>query len=316
MGENIAIVSFLDSFEFPLREATRKQVWWHACAMSANNSKVTVYIVGPKGKSLIKDGINIKFIKLSEIIHIKADKLYCITGSVLLSFPIFLFKRVARNKSFITLTDGDMFGKTKRRLRKFTAKILPLMFGTVQVFSEYQKNRLRLSKISVIRPYLPDIKPMGKKSLNPSILYMGHITAIKGFDFIIPAIKRLLNEDNKISFTIANNMIHVEEKYLKAIDDLKKLYPNQIINKGIIDPIEELSKHWVYIYPFTTAYGTMSFPLSLYESLKCGTPFVACNVSANAEFFDNKYLIEPNEDDLYNRIKCFINERKIKEGLS
>ena len=141
---------------------------------------------------------------------------------------------------------------------------------------------------------------------------MGHISAIKGFDIIIPAIDRLLEEDKNITFTIANNMIHIEDKYQKAVKELKEKHPNQIVIKGIVNPIEELSKHWVYIYPFIKAYGTMSFPLSLYESLKCGTPFIACNVSANAEFFDTKYLIEPSAEQLYNRIKYFINERDNK----
>lgn len=320
MKENIAIVSFLDSFDFPLREATRKQVWWHAQAMKANNSNVTIYIVGSKAENKMVDGIRIEFINLLNIILIKADRLYCITGSVQLSFPIFIFKKILRSKCVMTLTDGDMFGLTNTNLRRFIARLLPFMFGTIQVFSNYQRKRLGLSDVKLVAPYLPDIKPvvsvMGEKTLTPSVLYMGHISTIKGFDFIIPAITRLLNEDKRITFTIANNMIHVEDKYLKAIDKLKVLYPEQIIIKGIVNPIEELSKHWVYIYPFTTAYGTMSYPLSLYESLKCGTPFVACNVSANSEFFDSKYLIEPNEDDLYNRIKNFINERKDKEGLS
>jgi len=55
----------------------------------------------------------------------------------------------------------------------------------------------------------------------------------------------------------------------------------------------------------------MAFPLSLYEAQQCGTPFVACDVSANAEFFDKKYLIETgNERQLCLKIKEFINERE------
>ena len=84
--------------------------------------------------------------------------------------------------------------------------------------------------------------------------------------------------------------------------------PNDIIIKGLIDPEIELSKAWIYIYPFTKPGGTMSYALSLYESIECGTPFIACNVGANAEFFGNKNLISPDSvDEMVSKVKEIIN---------
>ncbi len=313
MKQKIAILSFLETFEFPLREATRKQIWWKAQSLKSEEVEVCVYIVNGQNYQKYEEGINVRFIPFFQISHIKADYLYCITGSVTLLLPIFFVNKVKREHRILTLTDGDMFGLSKRILRKLVVKFLPYLFGEIQVFSKYQKNRLGLSNSRVVNPYLPNIQgsiiPVNKTK-NPSILYMGHISEIKGFDLIIPAITKILEEDNTITFTIANNMIYVEEKYLIAVDKLKQRFPNQIVIKGVVNPIEELKKHWVYIYPFVKAYGTMSFPLSLYESLQCGTPFVACDISANAEFFDKKYLISPNKIELYKKIKHLINEKK------
>ena len=145
---------------------------------------------------------------------------------------------------------------------------------------------------------------------------MGHISKSKGFDAIIPAMRRLLSENPDVRFVVANNMIQGDGEYLDMVKALVNDFPEQVITKGVVNPLEELKKAWVYIYPFNTPMGTMAFALSLYEAEQCGTPFVACNVGGNAEFFDAKYLIEPgNENQLYDKIVFFINERKNTTNL-
>lgn len=315
-GGQFAIVTFLDSFDFPLREATRKEVWWEAQLRRNEGYQVTIYIVGSAIKPrFIKDSVKCCFIKKKSIVSIKADYIHCLTGSVSIWLP--LFRLVRGGKKILTLTDGWMFGNKLGGVRQFIAKHLFHFFDEVRTFSNYQKELLKDQRIIVINPHLPQLRiPAIPKDKNPVVLYMGHLSKTKGFDAIIPAICRLMTEDQSIRFVVANNMIQGEEFYIDAIKQLNEAFPGQVIIKGVVDPLVELKKAWVYIYPFNTPMGTMAFPLSLYESEQCGTPFVACNVSANAEFFDEQFLIEPdNANQLYERIKHFINERKNSSNI-
>ena len=86
--------------------------------------------------------------------------------------------------------------------------------------------------------------------------------------------------------------------------------------KGIVDPIEELTKAWIYLYPFKKPLGTMAYALSLYEAECCGIDYIACDVGANKEFFNRKNLIEVgNSDQMSSRIIQILNERKTKINI-
>lgn len=304
------IVSFLDSYEFPLREATRKQVWWDAEENKKKGRDVTVIIVDHHAPLKTIDEIDILYLTPGEFCKkkIAAQEIHYLTGCIVPN--LFTIVTTKSSRKYLTLVDGFMFGSSKYWMRKFISKFMPLLFEEIRVYSQHQKKLLGYGNL--VKPYLPKLKvPDLPKNKKPTVLYMGHVSKSKGFDIIIPAIQRFLEQDRLNQFVLANNMIEVSPVYMEKIDELIKKYPDQIIMKGVIDPAEELRKAWVYIYPFIEARGTMAFPLSLYESLQCGTPFVACDISANAEFFDKKYLIEPgNANQLYEKINYFINERK------
>lgn len=309
---NYYIVSFLDSFDFPLREATRKEVWWEAEKRKEEGYDVSVYVVGAIGQPQVVDNIGIKlyFIGNRQITSLKADVIHCLTGSISIWLP--LFKKIKASRKILTLTDGWMLSSSRIWLRRIIAKRLFSYFDTVSVYSEYQKRILNDKRVTITKPHLPHLSiPNVKKSKTPTVLYMGHISKSKGFDIIVPAMRNVLSENSQVQFVVANNMIQGDGVYLQMVKALAADYPEQVVIKGVVNPLEELKKAWVYIYPFNTPMGTMAFPLSLYEAQQCGTPFVACDVSANAEFFDKKYLIETgNERQLCLKIKEFINERE------
>lgn len=315
--KNYQIVSFLDSFDFPLREATRKEVWWEAEERREEGYDVTIVVVGATRQPAVveKDGIKLTFIGNKQIVSLKADVIHCLTGSVSIWLP--LFKKVKAPCKILTLTDGWMLSNSRIWLRKIVAKRLFRYFDIVSVYSEFQKRILNDNRVTVIEPHLPHLSiPSVKRTKSPTVLYMGHISKSKGFDIIVPAMRNILSENAQIQFVVANNMIQGDAEYLQMVKTLSVHYPNQVVIKGVVDPLEELKKAWVYIYPFNTPMGTMAFPLSLYEAQQCGTPFVACDVSANAEFFDKKYLIETgNERQLYIKIKEFIHERENKGNI-
>ena len=309
------LVSFLDSFDFPLREATRKQIWWEALEHQKEGRKVTIIIVDHHAERSANEGIDIMFLSLKEFCkqRFSARQVHYLTGSIVPNLLSII--TIKSQQKRLTLVDGYMYGTDKYLMRKLISKFIPFLFDEVNVFSQHQQRLLGYG--SIIQPHLPKLTvPDLPKSKNPTVFYMGHISKNKGFDAIIPAIQKFLKIDSNHEFVLANNMIEVSSEYMGKINVLLQEFPTQITIKGVINPAEELKKAWVYIYPFIEPRGTMAFPLSLYESLQCGTPFVACDISANAEFFDKKYLIEPgNAEQLYEKIIYFVNERKNKENI-
>ena len=140
---------------------------------------------------------------------------------------------------------------------------------------------------------------------------MGHLSFFKGVDTILESFKQIIPQYPSLKLIIANNSLRGDQVLIDEISSLKENYPENIILKGIIDPIKELTEAWVYLYPFKQASGTMAFALSLYEAECCNTPFIACDVGANSEFFKNEYLIDVNDiEEMTKKIKNFINERK------
>ena len=297
------ICTFVDTFEFPLREALRKQVWWKA-QEKKKNFEVEIVVFHSCKKSIVYEGIKIHFVDKNRVssYQIKADFIdYIISIVELRSIMAFL----SNGEKTLTICDGYPLGENKTFLRKIVLKFLPYIFKDIYVFSDYQKSLLGISTIMKTSPLLPNIKKKKvKKYKNPTLLYMGHLSYFKGVDTLLASYKLLKEEIDNLDLIIANNMVRGDNKLLQEVEKLKQQYPNNIILKGVIDPIEELSKAWIYIYPFTKPGGTMSYALSLYESQQCGTPFIACNVGANEEFFGKDNLIQPNSvSEMINKIK-------------
>ena len=53
-----------------------------------------------------------------------------------------------------------------------------------------------------------------------------------------------------------------------------------------------MRKATIYIYCFKQHNGTFAFPMSLFESLSVGTPFIGPNLSGVREFFSNEFLCD------------------------
>ena len=311
------IVSVLESFEFPLREATRKQIWWTAKEKLIEQYDVEILIFSNFNKTVVFENIQIKFVKRRFLsLYFKADTIHFITGSISVSLLIPTFWL---GKKKLTLTDGDMFGYNRIRIRKLILPIISLIYNKIIVYSKYQKGRLKLSKkIFIEKPILPLIivDPKFERTSKPSLLFMGHLSYFKGVDTIILAFKKLIIEIPDLTWVIANNGIRGDKKLIDEVLRLKKLYPDNIVIKGIVNPIEELSQAWIYLYPFKKAVGTMAFALSLYEAERCNTPYVACDVGANSEFFNPDYLIDVNDSEaMTKKIKYFIDERKVSRNI-
>ena len=189
----------------------------------------------------------------------------------------------------LKLTDGDMFGTSFVFIRRLISKPIPFIYKKIIVFSSYQRKikhkdviieKLILLKITVNKKH--------KRYLLPTLLYMGHLSYFKGVDTILESFKYLVNIILNITLIIADNSIQQDLKLANEVRTLKNKYSKNIILKGIVDPIEELTKAWIYLYPFKKPLGTMAYALSLYEAECCGIDYIACDVGANKEFFNRK----------------------------
>lgn len=310
------IYSYLENFEFPLREATRKQIWWTALDRKERGYNVEIVLFTSIDKIEYIEGIKIEQKKsLFSSINFKKEIIHWIVGSVTfhLLYPIFINKR-----AILTLTDGDMFGYNKKLLRRIIAKFLPIFYDEINVFTEFQKKRLKLNKVNIVYPVIREIKkPEGVlRTQSPSLLYMGHLSRFKGFEYMIVLFRALIKLHPDLLWIIANSSIRGDSDIENEILLLKVQYPNNIILKGIVDPLFELSQAWVYLYLFKEPIGTMAFALSLYEAEVCDTPYVAFDIGGNSEFFKKEFLIKPySVEDLINKVSKIINERKNRTDL-
>ena len=272
---------------------------------------MSIILLSNFNKKYVVDNIQIEFVnRWFYNPFITADKIHFITGSISIWVLMAIF---FKGEKKVTLTDGDMFGEKFIFLRRLISFFFPLVYNSIIVFSHYQSKRLNVRNVIVERPLLPKIKVDSNisRSKSPTLLYMGHLSYFKGVDTILESFKILVKQIPEIILIIANNSIAGDYTLIEEVNNLKKKYPQNILTKGVVNPIEELSKAWVYLYPFKKPLGTMAFALSLYEAESCGVPYIACDVGANKEFFNKDYLIEKNDSSaMTKKIIQFINERK------
>ena len=310
------IVSRLESFDFPLFEATRKQVWWNAKKKRSEGFTVTIILLSDFNKSFVNEDIHIEFVnRWFWRPYITAEQIHFITGSVSIWLLMGMF---FNGEKRITLTDGDMLGEKNIMLRRVMVKFLPKIYKEIIVYSNYQRNRLNIDRVVIKPPLLPiiSIDSKIKKAVVPTLLYMGHLSYFKGVDTIINSFKEIINEFPNLILIIANNSVRGDEDLINEVTKLKQTYPNNLIIKGVVDPIKELSEAWVYLYPYKKAMGTMAFALSLYEAEICKIPYIACDVGANKEFFNSDNLISVNDSfAMSKKIRQFIYDRENKKNL-
>lgn len=294
-SKSYTIVCFIKELSFPLREAIRKQIWWLAEQKKNEGYRVTIKIFSDRQDSFENSGIKVEYFSRNSVADyvISAEVVHYITSVVELRL---IFSMLSKGKKFLTLGDGEPLAKNKVFLRRILIKLLEKTFSKIFVYSKYQKEKLRIENVELTSPILPKIDgPSRRKHQFPTMLYMGHLSHFKGVRDIFYTFSTLISEIPNLRLVIADNMVHSDKVLTKELYYLRNSYPNNVIIKGIIDPIDELSEAWVYIYPFIEAGGTLSYALSLYESLRCGTPFIACDVGANSEFFPKEYLIMPSD---------------------
>ena len=132
--KSFVIVSRLESFEFPLREATRKQIWWNAKKRQKEGYLVSIILLSDFNKKYLMDDIQIEFVnRWFWKPFLMANKIHFITGSVSIWILLGIF---FKGEKKVTLTDGDMFGEKFIFIRRLISIFFPLIYKQIIVFSE------------------------------------------------------------------------------------------------------------------------------------------------------------------------------------
>nr|MDA3781536.1 hypothetical protein [Bacteroidales bacterium] len=197
------IITVLKNFEFPLREAVRKQIWWEAKAKFREGYNVKIMVIGTNTDVVTKEGITINFITFRKFIFSKfvADYISVVNGSITYKILPVLF---SKGTKIITLTDGYVLGNNKKFVSKLILFFYRLFFKRICVYSQYQEDIIKGQKVEVVKPYLPDIEINKeiKRSAIPRLLYMGHLSFFKGVDNILDAFEMLINTGIKFELVI------------------------------------------------------------------------------------------------------------------
>jgi len=72
-------------------------------------------------------------------------------------------------------------------------------------------------------------------------------------------------------------------------------FPTRVHLKGKVDPYAELGQAHLLLHPLQQQAGTFAFPMTLYEALICGTPFLSSDLDGLNEFFDPAFLCPPGD---------------------
>ncbi|GEM_PF-5330056 len=293
------ITYYIHDLEFPIVEGVRKEAWWMAQEMKKRGHQVEIVSTSSKRKETIeKDGIKIKYANLLDISSCQTDILHYISHPTPLIVPLLL--RAKAKTQVMTMFDGGLNGFWKRSWDVLVSNLVMQKVSKVTLQTQYQfnllqKTRLRKLSCQIIPPLIPQLTVSAKKTKEPTLLFMSHLSKEKGIGDVLKAFEIVRGQKPNTKLIICDSGLKKKNNYYQEI---KKLNREDIVIKGKVDPKEELSKAWIYLYPIHKAQETFSIPLSLIEAMQVKTSYISSNVGGLGEYFPSEYLIPPKRSDL------------------
>lgn len=303
------IVYYVHDLRFPPREGVRKQAWWLAKAMKSKGHDVAIVSTSRQwGKDRV-DGIPITYGGVFSLPRVTADVIHYLSHPSPIMTPLLL--RARARKQVMTMFDGYLNGFWKRPWGRAISRLVNRKISVITVQTEYQRGLLCRTPVSApvmkVPPLSPQVKRTARRSTKPRLLFMSHLHPNKGIDEVIAAYKEIRNK-REVELVIADSGV---TGHLKKVDLIKREFP-EITFKGIVNPADELSKAWVYVYPVRHPQETFSVPLSLIEAIQIGTPWIASRVGGVAEYFDEGSLVEPgNTMQLAEKVMGYMRKKAV-----
>ena len=166
------------------------------------------------------------------------------------------------------------------------------------------------SQEEILKQVLPDVRthmltpitedfPLRRKPTeHPSLLYIGSFDKKHGANLLLETARWLQEEKPEVSIVMA---IRYHSMLDQARSQINKMKLTNIRLLGEVDVWEELSKAWVFLYPFQ---GTAlpSLPLSVIEALKSGTPIVAAKKGGIPEILSPESLFDGTLEDFIEKV--------------
>lgn len=302
----ILVASAQEDFDLPLAEAARKQVLAEAERYTCEGHDTEILIVtggrrGFEGDHSLPVNVVPRYALPFMSRHLRQFQRLHFFGSTGLICWL-LGRMMPRAERLLTLTDGGVFsvGRFDRWRRRLSGGVAG-RYNRIYAYTEYQRECLlsrcpeSKTKLTLTRPILephPNYRSIARTD-HPSLLYMGHLSLFKGVDIVVNVFRELAQTCPDLTLTVAANGLGYGSDASHLIRELQSEYGNRVILKGKVSPLEEMSRCHVYLYPVRGHRGTFAFPLSLYESLQCGTPFLSSALPGFAEYFDADMLCEP-----------------------
>lgn len=307
----ILLASAQEDFEFPLAEAARKQLFETAQRRRSDGHEVRILVATPNlNKQFVQDGIPIKLTTKWNLIRLgpwcrRSDSVHYFGTIGLIALIISMLMR-SRNRIF-TATDGSVFSTGGRAgLRRWLGHWFHECYQQFQIYTDHQRELLVTlspqygAKLKKVRPILlePPATPP-QKTEHPTILYMGHLSRFKGVDIVMEVFRTLAPEMPDLKLVLASNGLTYDDNLDLDVRRLVDEYPSRVTLKGKVDIVTEIGRSHLLIYPIRSHSGTFAVPLSLYECLCCGTPFLSSRLSGVAEYFDDYFLCPPGDTDQF-----------------
>lgn len=288
------ITYYVHDLSFPLVEGVRKQAWMLACAMRQQGHQVTILSTSDKARTIIKEGIKIQYGNPFQISNCNTDILHYINHPSPLIVPLLV--RAKAKKQIMTMYDGALNGFWKRWWDFIISSLVKTKIDTITLQTTFQRNilqetRLKKMPLLVILPLISSFKRTVKRDKNPTLLFMSHLSKYKGIEETLLAFSTARREVANLRLVICDSKLQ-KSSYHRLITHLNR---GDIIIKEKINPEEELSKAWVYLYPVRNVQETFSVPLSLIEAAQVGTPYISTKVGAISEYFPDEYLVAPRD---------------------
>lgn len=308
------ITYYVHDLHFPLREGIRKQAWWLAQAMQREGYSVEILSTSSKIKvgTILHEGITITYIKPWRLKKINADLVHYLIHPTPMMVPFLLFAKA--RAQYLTIHDGELNHFWKRIWWPLLSSIINAKIRNITVQTEHQLSLLHKTSLKVPATKVdPLLSPQHllrkcKKNKIPTLLFMSHLHNSKGIKEVLKAFS-LVREKIPIQLVIADSGITKNEEIYLLI---QKINRGDIVIKNIVNPEEELSNAWIYLYPVNTARETFSIPLSLIEAIQIGTPYISTTVGGIPEFFDSRTLVAPyNHQQLAEKILELIEKPKV-----
>lgn len=301
------MASAQEDFDLPLAEAARKQVLAEAERYVSEGHQAEILIVTHSRRGFRGEcAVPVRVVPRHSLPLLGAylqrfDRLHFFGTTGLICW--ILGRMMPLAERIVTLTDGGVFsvGRFDTWRTRLAGRIAS-DYNRLYTYTEYQQKCLlsrcpeSRGKLASTRPIL-ELRSPGEvaRTANPSLLYMGHLSLFKGIDIVAQVFTALAAEFPNLTLTIAANGLGYGQDASHLVRRLQREFGDRLTLKGKVDPLEELSRCHLYLYPVRAHRGTFAFPLSLFESLQCGTPFLSSALPGFAEYFSDKMLCDPGD---------------------